>query len=227
MIIAIIALMKKYISGKLVFPASAFGAMLVWGVISLINAYDKGISFYGYNGRGEGLLAIAFYGCFFITAASLRRDKAFSTVIKGLVGVGILNSVFGLIQIFTGKLSHYRMISIEIHANAASGLSQSPLFLAMTLTFSLTAALIAFVCTKEKAKKLIYIASACLFSFVMMFTYSFIGICGAAFAVIAAVVIVFAAKANIPGTWARTNTSSWVTTGLTQPTASTETRALA
>ncbi len=196
MIIAIIALMKKYISGKLIFPACAFGAMLVWGVISLINSFDKGISLYGYNGRGEGLLAIAFYGCFFITAASLRRDKAFSTVINGLVGVGILNSVFGLIQIFTGKLSHYRMISIEIQANAASGLSQSPLFLAMTLTFSLTAALIAFVCTKEKAKKLIYIASACLFSFVMMFTYSFIGICGAAFAVIAAVVIVFAAKAN-------------------------------
>lgn len=196
MIIAIIALMKKYISGKLVFPVSAFGAMLAWGVISLINSFDKGISLYGYNGRGEGLLAIAFYGCFFITAASLRRDKAFSTVINGLVGVGILNSVFGLIQIITGKLSHFRMIALEIQANAAAGLSQSPLFLAMTLTLSLTAALIAFVCTKEKAKKLIYIASACLFSFVMMFTYSFIGICGAAFAVIAAVVIVFAAKVN-------------------------------
>ena len=94
MIIAIIALMKKYVSGKLVFPVCAFGAMLIWGVISLINSYDTGIAFYGYNGRGEGLLAIAFYGCFFVTAATLRRGNVFGTVIKGLVGVGLLNSLF-------------------------------------------------------------------------------------------------------------------------------------
>ena len=197
-----IGFMKSVTPKKLWVLTGILAAMVVWGYVSLMNSfcggdpYNYNVATFGFDGRGEGLLSILFYGCFFITAASLRRDKAFSTVINGLVGVGILNSVFGLIQIITGKLSHFRMIALEIQANAAAGLSQSPLFLAMTLTLSLTAALIAFVCTKEKAKKLIYIASACLFSFVMMFTYSFIGICGAAFAVIAAVVIVFAAKVN-------------------------------
>ena len=196
MIIAIIALMKKYVSGKLVLPVCAFGAMLIWGVISLINSYDKGIAFYGYNGRGEGLLAIAFYSCFFVTAATLRRGNVFGTVIKGLVGVGLLNSLFGLIQVFTGKISHFRMIAFDIQANAASGLSQSPLFLAMTLTLSLIAALAAFICAEKTVHKVVYIVSACIFSFVMMFTYSLIGICGAVFAIIAAIVIVFVTKSN-------------------------------
>ena len=45
MILALIALIKKYVSGKLVFPVCAFAAMLLWGVVSLINSYDVGISF--------------------------------------------------------------------------------------------------------------------------------------------------------------------------------------
>ena len=196
MILALIALIKKYVSGKLVFPVCAFAAMLLWGVVSLVNSYDMGISFYGYNGRGEGLLALIFYLCFFITAASIRRDKAIKTIIYGLAGLGLLNSAFGLIQIFTGKISNYRMVSIEIQPNAASGLSQSPLFLAMVLTLVITSSLIAAVSVKGKGRKVFFIVTACICSFTMMFTYSFIGICGAVFAVIAAIVAVIKLKAS-------------------------------
>ena len=45
MILALIALIKKYVSGKLVFPVCAFAAMLLWGIVSLANSYDAGISF--------------------------------------------------------------------------------------------------------------------------------------------------------------------------------------
>ena len=69
MIMALIAAMKKYITKDMLVPVVAFGFMLVWGVISLINSYDIKISFYGFDGRGEGLLAIIFYFCFFITDA--------------------------------------------------------------------------------------------------------------------------------------------------------------
>lgn len=195
MILALIALIKKYVSGKLVFPVCAFAAMLLWGVVSLINSYDVGISFYGYNGRGEGLLALVFYLCFFITAASIKREKALKTVIYGLAGLGLLNSVFGLIQVFTGKISNYRMVSIEIQPNAASGLSQSPLFLAMVLTLVITSSLIAAVSVEGKARKTFFLATAAICSFTMMFTYSFIGICGAVFAVIAAAAAIFRLKA--------------------------------
>ena len=196
MIFAIIALIKKYINGKLTVPAIAFGAMLLWGVVSLTNSYDINIGFYGYPGRGEGLLAIAFYGCFFITAASVRRSKVFSTLIYGLTIVGLLNSVFGLIQVFAVKLTDYRLVSSEIQINAAAGLSQSPLFLAMVLTLSLIASLIAFINVKGTGKKLFFIISSCIFSFTMMFTYSLIGVCGVALAAVIAVVSVFVFKAN-------------------------------
>lgn len=199
MILALIALIKKYVTGKLVFPICAFAAMLLWGVVSLINSYDIGISFYGYNGRGEGLLALIFYLCFFITAASIKREKAIKTVIYGLAALGILNSVFGLIQVFTGKISNYHMISIEIQANAASGLSQSPLFLAMVLTLVITSSLIAFTSVKNTASKIFFIFTVIICSFTMMFTYSFIGICGLVFAIIASIVAIIKLKSNKAG----------------------------
>ncbi|MDE7365287.1 MAG: hypothetical protein K2N27_10495 [Ruminococcus sp.] len=195
MIIALIGAIKKYISKKSLVPICAFGVTLLWGVISLINSYDRNISFYGYTGRGEGLLAIIFYACFFVTAVSVRFEKTITTLICGIIGAGLLNSVIGLIQVFTGKISDYRMISIEIQANSASGLAQSPLFLAMLLTLSLTSALIGFVFFKKKSARILCIVCACIFSFVMMFTYSLIGICGLILSVISVIVAVIAIKA--------------------------------
>lgn len=199
MILALIAIIKKYVSGKLVFPVCAFAAMLLWGVVSLINSYDVGISFYGYSGRGEGLLALVFYLSFFITAASIRREKALRTVVYGLAALGLLNSVFGLIQVFTGRMSSFVKLSMETRANAASGLSQSPLFLAMVLTLVITSSLIAFVSVKDTASKVFFICTVILCSFTMMFTYSFIGICGLIFAVIAAAAAVFRLRVSKVG----------------------------
>lgn len=195
MIIALIGAIKKYITKKTLVPVCAFGFMLIWGAVSAFNGYDLNISFYGYTGRGEGLLALIFYACFFCTAVSVKRDRTVTTLIYGIVGAGMLNSVFALIQIFTGKLSNYRMVSIEIQANAGSGLAQSPLFLAMLLTLSLTSALLGFVFLEKKSGKIFCIVSACVFSFVMMFTYSLIGICGIVLAVISVITAVLVMKA--------------------------------
>ena len=106
MIIAIIALMKKYISKRFIIPMGAMLIMELWGVFSLIKGVDLGISFYGFPERGEGLLALIFYFCFFVSASALKRESAVKTVIDGVVGVGLLNSIVGLIQIFSGQLSH-------------------------------------------------------------------------------------------------------------------------
>lgn len=195
MIVALIGAIKKYISKKSLVPICAFGFMLIWGVISSVLAYDLNIAFYGYTGRGEGLLAIIFYACFFCTAVSVKFEKNVTTLIYGIIGAGLLNSVFGLIQVFTGELSNYRMVSMEVQINAASGLAQSPLFLAMLLTLSLTAALMGFVFLEKKSGKIFCIISACIFSFVMMFTYSLIGICGIVFAVIVVIIAVIVMKA--------------------------------
>lgn len=203
MILAIIALMKKYVNKALMFPVCAFGAMIVWGAVSLINGYDYGVGFYGFTERGEGLLAILFYACFFTTAIAIKRKSAVKRVINGAIGVGVFNCVIALLQIFGGYLSHYKKIGSitegtdikDLYVYAASGLSGSPLFLAMLLTLALTAALIAFITSDSRKNRIIYFASALLFSFVIMFTYSFIGICGLVFSLLAAVVSAFVRKA--------------------------------
>ncbi len=194
MVITIIGLIKKYIGKKLLAPVCALGSMLVWGFISAIASEDPEIGIYGFSGRGEGMLTITFYGCFFVAAACVKRERALKTLIYGILGNGLLNCVFGLIQIFTGKLSEFEIIGNDLHVNAASGLSQSPMFLAMVLGISIGAALMGFVIFTGKPEKILCIVSAAVFSFVNVFTYSLLGICGTALAVIAAVVMIFVMK---------------------------------
>ena len=203
MILALIGIMKKYITKTAMLPVCAFGAMIVWGAVSLFNGYDYGVGLYGYTERGEGLLAILFYAGFFTTAISLKRKADVQRVINGVIGVGIFNCIISLLQVFGGYLSHYRLLgeitengeSRNLYVYAASGLSMSPIFLAMLLTLALMAALISFVTSDSKRNRLIYLASAALFSFIMMFTYSLVGICGLIFSLIAAAAAVFVRKA--------------------------------
>lgn len=199
MIMALIALIKKYIRGGAVLPVCAFGAIFLWSIVSLINSYDPMVSLYGFPQRGEGVLAFLFYCSIFISAAAVKRDIAVKALIKGVIGTGILNSLWSLIQIFTGKLSHYDDMYLGVKLNAASGLSHSPLFLGMVLTLSLTAALITAAVTDNKKNRILCIISGVLFSFVMIFTYTFIGLCGIVFSVIVAAAAVFITKAPKKG----------------------------
>ena len=195
MILAIIAAMKKYITGRILLPVCTMGIMVLWGAISLLNSYDKAIGFYGFSGRGEGLLAIIFYFCFFITAASVKKQKAFDTILKCTVTMGLVNAAFGLLQTFTGLFSTYKKITISTRGFADSGLAQSPLFLAMVLSIAMTAAVISAVLSDSKKYRLFCIVSLCVMSMAAMFTYSLIALCGLAFAAVSAVVAVFAFKA--------------------------------
>ncbi|MBR4627812.1 MAG: O-antigen ligase family protein [Ruminococcus sp.] len=196
LVLALIAIIKKYVRGSIIVPAAAFAAMLGWGGLSLARSYDIDVGFYGFPQRGEGLLALMFYFGIFVTAASLRRKRAVSCLLAGIVGAGLLNALWALIQIFTGKLMFYAYtdISVNVIARAPSGLSQSPLFLAMVLTLALSAALI--VSTTGETEKYRAIATLCamLFAFVMVFTRTFIGIAGVILSVIIAIAAVFIAK---------------------------------
>ena len=196
MILALIALIKHYIGKNVLVPVCALAVFLAWSVISLLNSYDKSVSLYGFSQRGEGVLSTLFYLGFFITAASVKREKALRSLLDGITAAGLLNAVWGILQIFVPKLGHYKFLSLSIRANAASGLSQSPVFLAVTLTFSMTAALIGAVCCQNKKRRIFFLVTAALCSFTMMFTYSFIGICGLILTIIAALISVILTKAS-------------------------------
>lgn len=196
MIAALIAVMKKFIDKKVLFPVCAFGAMVLWGFVSMFDSYDLKIGFYGFTGRGEGMLAIIFYLCFFLTALTIKREKAVTTLINGAVAVGLLNSLFALVQITTGKLTTFEKFTSRVDADLAVGLSQTPIFLAMVLTLSLAAAGIGFAASKSRRRSIFCLVSACIFSFVMIYTYSLVGICGIVLGVITAFISVFVLKAK-------------------------------
>ncbi len=198
LITAFIGIIKKYPRRSCAVPLIAFSFMLLWSVISLIFSYDKTVSFYGFPQRGEGVLALIFYFAVFITAACLHEKKPLSLLVMGVMCVGLLNSVWALIQVFGGVLTNhsYLNISILVMTTAASGLSQSPVFLAMVLSLSLTAALTDSVLTESKKRRIFDIVCVCLFSFTIIFTYSLVGICGIFISIAASVIAAAAGKVS-------------------------------
>lgn len=198
MILALIALVKKYISRRIMLPAAAFGAMLLWSVVSMIFSYDFNVSFYGFPQRGEGIMALIYYFSFFITAASIKRSKSVSVLITGVIGIGLLNSIWSLIQIFADKLSYFAYLKISPYINtpAASGLAQSPIFLAMLLSLSLTAASADCILTESKKRRIFDIFCICLFSFVLIFTRTIMGAFGVAFGIAAMIITAIKGKVS-------------------------------
>lgn len=193
LITALIAFVKKYVSKSVILPVAAFAAMLGWGTVSLIDSYDLNVGFYGFPQRGEGLMALIFYFGIFVTAISVKREKVMKILINGVIGVGLLNSAFALIQIFTHKLSHYENISIYFNF-AASGLSQSPIFLAMVLTLALIAANVAGVISEIRKQRIFCIISSCVIAFTILHTFTFMGICGIVLSLVFAVIAAFVKK---------------------------------
>lgn len=200
MITALIAILKKYIHKSMLIPVCSFGFMILWGVLSLINSYDKNIAFYGSNGRGEGLLALIFYFCMFITAMTLTKENAIHTVMDSIVAMGLVNVIWGILQItditssFADSKDYYDYISNVGNINAASGLCQSPMFLAMALSLALMTAITGACICESNGRRLIYTLSAILFSFMIMFTYTALGICGIILSVIAGIALIIVKK---------------------------------
>lgn len=193
-ILALIAIIRKFVEKKALFASCAFGAMTGWGVVSILDSYDINVGFYGYPQRGEGLLAILFYCCIFITAASIKREKALKAVVNGIILAGIVNSLFAIVQIFTGKFCHYHNFMLNFRF-AASGLSQSPIFLAMVLTLALIAALVTFVLDASAKRRIFCLASSCTFTFAMIYTFSLMSLAGIVLAVIFAIAAAVIKKA--------------------------------
>lgn len=187
---AIIALLKKYVSKRVVLPVAAFAAMLGWGTVSLIDSYDMNVGFYGFPQRGEGLMALIFYFGIFVTAISVKREKVLKILINGIIGVGLLNSAVALIQIFTHELSHYTSISMYFNF-AASGLAQSPIFFAMVLTLALIASNVSAVLSASRKRLVFCIISSCIFAFSIPHSFTVMGICGLVLSIIFAVIAVF------------------------------------
>lgn len=210
MVFALIAVLKKYITKKMYLPIGAFGFMVVWGIASLANSFDFNMAFYGTDGRGEGLLALIFYFCMFVTAMTIKGKKPHQTLVDGVVATGIINAIWAFLQFCNkGFPCNYRavpMTTLEKNADgvlaplnvpikAVSGLAYSPISLAMLLGLSIIAALLGAVLCENKVRRIIYGASSAVMSFILVFTYSLVGWVGLGSAVIISLVVIFVKKA--------------------------------
>ena len=210
MIFALIAGLKKYITKKMYLPIGIFGFMVVWGIASLVNSFEFNCAFYGTNGRGEGLLALIFYFCMFVTAMTIKGKKPHQTLLDGVVVTGVINAIWALLQFLIEKFpNNYRVVALTtfekfdddkigssgIPIVAVSGLAHSPIFLAMLLSFAIIAALLGVILSESKVRRILYSVSAALMSFIIVFTYSLVGWVGLGAAVIISLVVLFAKKA--------------------------------
>lgn len=210
MIFALIAVMKKYITKKMLVPVGAFGALTLWSLFSSINAFEFGTAFYGTDGRGEGLLTTIFYFCIFITAMTIKGKKRINLLSDSLVAVGFINSFWALLQLLIDSFkNNYRAVPLSTLSkdengiiapskdtiHAVSGLAHSPIFLAALLTIALTVSLIGVLINENKTRRIFYSVSAILTTFISVFTYSLLGWVGFGAAIIIAVVTAFVKKA--------------------------------
>ena len=110
-----IGFMKSVTPKKLWVLTGILAAMVVWGYVSLMNsfcagdAYNYNVATFGFDGRGEGLLSILFYGCFFMLGAQLGTDSNRRKLLNGMLLMGLAECIWGLLQALPiGFKSYYQ-----------------------------------------------------------------------------------------------------------------------
>ncbi|MDD5947296.1 MAG: O-antigen ligase family protein [Oscillospiraceae bacterium] len=193
MIATVVGLMRSQFSKATAMPYLLVLGGLIWGTISLINSFDNSISFFGLNGRDEGLLSLLIYGCVFYLGSMLRRQKNLSKFVTLLLGFGIAQGVWGLLQSLPlpSFPNEYRMVDPLLYQNLylPSGFTDSPITFAMLLGMVLAVAIpCAMLSPSEKQRTLAYICMA-ISGVLLLKTQTVAGVIAAAFAVILAVVL--------------------------------------
>lgn len=178
-VFALIGFMKKVTPSSLYLPACLWLGMVLWGVVSLSTAYDVNIALMGSDGRNEGLLSVIFYGCIFLLGAQLGTESNRNKLLCGLLGLGLLHSVWGILQAF-GLPSYYDRLDTLLLFNARipSGLAGSPIFLAIILTMLLPAALLGAAAAESKKQRIFCTICAVCYAVMAVKTQTLIGLCG-------------------------------------------------
>lgn len=184
-----IGFMKGVTPKYLWFPTGLVGAMVVWGYVSLFNSYFYNISTFGADGRGEGLLSVLFYGCFFLLGAQLGTDDNRRKLLHAMLWMGLAECVWALLQTF-GMPSNYQNLEplLLFRVLLPSGLTGSPIFLATLLVMLEFPALLGAVLAEKKKQRVFYTVCAVVFALISVKTQCLIGVCGIVLSILAALV---------------------------------------
>ena len=190
MVFVFIGFMKLATPKRLWLPAGILGAMVIWGIVSMINSYYytfPSTALFGADGRSEGLLSLVFYGCFFLLGAQLGSNR--HKLMNGMLLMGLAECVWALLQSI-GIPSYYENLEplLLFRVFLPSGLTGSPIFLATLLVMLEFPALLGAVFAEEKKERILCLISAVVFALFSVRTQCLIGICGMALAIVSAMV---------------------------------------
>lgn len=184
-----IGFMKSVTPKSLWLPTGLIGAMVVWGYVSLFNSYYYNIATFGADGRGEGLLSVLFYGCFFLLGAQLGTDDNRRKLLHAMLWMGLAECFWAVLQAF-GIPSNYENLEpyLLFRVFVPSGLTGSPVFLATLLVMLEFPALLGAVQEENKKRRTFYTVCAVVFALISVKTQCLIGICGMVLSILAALV---------------------------------------
>lgn len=193
MIATVVGLMRNQFGKSTALPYLLVLGGLLWGTVSLINSFDNNMSFFGLNGRDEGLLALLIYGCVFYLGSMLRRKENLSRLLSLLMGLGIVQCFWGLLQSLPLPVfpNEYRMVDPLLYQNLylPSGFTDSPITFAMLLGMLLAVAVPCAMfsdSSKQRALALICIGGSGL---LVLKTQTIAGVIAAGVAVLLAVIL--------------------------------------
>lgn len=182
-----IGFMKSETPKTLFLPAGILGAMLVWGLVSLYNSYFYSISLFGADGRNEGWLSLLFYGSFFLLGAQLGTDSNRLKLLHGMFWMGLAECLWSIPQMLPIDFpSYYRNLEplLLFRVYLPSGLTGSPVFLAILLSVLLIPAMLESIFTENGKHRILDILCVICFSLTAVRTQCLTGIIGIGLSVV-------------------------------------------
>lgn len=179
-ILLLIALMKKQVKVSKYKGLALLIGYLLLVIVSVITAEDQKIALQGFDGRYEGLLGICSYIGLFCCTVLLSQEKFRLRLMDYLVGVGVLNAIYGILQgipAFGGTIpSYYDYFNpgggLKMNTFMASGFVGSPQALAALLTLCIGIAAAGIAYDKNKIRRRLYFVSTLLFVAAGVLTHS-------------------------------------------------------
>ncbi|MBQ8927343.1 MAG: O-antigen ligase family protein [Oscillospiraceae bacterium] len=189
MVFTFIGFMKQVTPRSLFIPGGILAAMVAWSVVSLYNSYDYKISLFGADGRSEGVFALVFYGCFFMLGAQLGTDDNRRKLLHGMLWLGLAECAWSLLQMLPlGFPSYYSDLepALIFRVFLPSGLTGSPIFLALMLVMLLYPAMLGAFFSEDKKARIFYTTCSACFALTAIKTQCLVGVSGAVLVVMGA-----------------------------------------
>lgn len=205
----VVLAMRKRFSGNNIFPVVFTVLSIVLAVVSMYFSFSSYTSFWGSNGRYEGIMAYIGYWGFFLIAGFLSI-KGIVKLLDIMILTGVFQCIWSVMQIIPintassdrvttngitwGYYQHLNSIA-EYDVYLPSGVSGSPIFFASLLSILFAFAAVGALAESVRKKRIFYCICLMIFAFFAVYTHTVAGFAGiAAVMVMTLAVAVFKRK---------------------------------